>query len=275
MGALRRLMVMVMVFGCGVMITAVAQELVAVPKQTARVMDTAGLLTPAQRDALEQQLAAYESAKGTQIAVLTVPSSAPEVIEQYGIRVAEAWKTGRKGIADGAILIVAPNNPKELRRIRIEVGYGLEGAIPDALAGRIISEDLAPRFRQNDYYGGFAAALDHLRAVLEKEPLPEPVQPGFVADNWSGFGVGLLILLIVLSSALRRGGRMSSISNQGVLGGVAATVLDQLIRNSGHGRGGGLGGGGGFGGFGGGGGGGGFGGGGGGGFGGGGASGDW
>ncbi|MEI6416003.1 MAG: TPM domain-containing protein, partial [Pseudomonadota bacterium] len=102
MGALRRLMVMV--FGCGVMITAVAQELVAVPKQTARVMDTAGLLTPAQRDALEQQLAAYESAKGTQIAVLTVPSSAPEVIEQYGIRVAEAWKTGRKGIADGAIL---------------------------------------------------------------------------------------------------------------------------------------------------------------------------
>ncbi len=110
----------------------VAQSFVAVPPLTERVTDAAGLLTADQRASLEASLADYETRKGSQIAVLTVPTTAPEQIEQYGIRVAEAWKIGRKGTADGVIVIVAKDNPRDLRRLRIEVGRGLEGAITDA-----------------------------------------------------------------------------------------------------------------------------------------------
>lgn len=272
------LLLMAFVLAIGSATAQVGSPLKPIPPQTARVMDTAKMLTPAQRDALEAQLASYEQAKGTQIAILTVPNTEPEVIEQYGIRVAEAWKTGRKGISDGAIVIIAPDNPSGLRRVRIEVGYGLEGAIPDAIAGRIISEDIAPRFRQNDYYGGLAAAVDRIRAVLEKEPLPPPVASGSASGGFTGVGPGLLFALFlglaVLMSALRErrfahlaGRRGGNITGAAVVGGL----LGALLSNQGRGRHGGGFGGGGFGG----GGGGGFGGGGGGGFGGGGASGNW
>jgi len=111
-----------------------------------------------------------EATKGSQIAVLIVPTTQPEEIEQYGIRVADQWKLGRKGVDDGAILIVA----KDDRRVRIEVGRGLEGALPDAIANRIVDEAIAPRFKLADYDGGVEAGVEKMIAVVNGEPLPEP-----------------------------------------------------------------------------------------------------
>ncbi|MGN6520430.1 MAG: TPM domain-containing protein [Dokdonella sp.] len=143
----------------------------AIPALTARVSDYTGTLDPAQRQALEDELAALEKAKGAQVGVLIVPTTQPEDIAQYGIRVGEAWKLGRKGTDDGVILIVA----KDDRRVRIEVGRGLEGAIPDAAAARIIREYIAPRFRNNDYYGGVHDAVGALTKLVNDEPLPPPL----------------------------------------------------------------------------------------------------
>jgi uncharacterized protein len=147
-----------------------AQALVEVPALRAPVTDLTGTLTPDQAAALEAKLRAFEQAKGSQVAVLIVPTTQPEAIEQYAIRVADAWKLGRKGIDDGAMLIVA----KDDRKLRIEVGYGLEGALPDATANRIIDEVIVPRFRAGDFYGGISAGVDRMLRVIEGEPLPEP-----------------------------------------------------------------------------------------------------
>jgi uncharacterized protein len=147
-----------------------AQALVEVPALRAPVTDLTGTLTPDQAAALEAKLRAFEQAKGSQVAVLIVPTTQPEAIEQYAIRVADAWKLGRKGIDDGAVLIVA----KDDRKLRIEVGYGLEGALPDATANRIIDEVIVPQFRAGDFYGGITAGIDRMLRVIEGEPLPEP-----------------------------------------------------------------------------------------------------
>ena len=152
------------------MLAAAAFAQVAVPPLVARVTDTAGLLTAAQRDALEAKLATFEREHGSQLAVLIVSSVKPETIEQFGIRVAEAWKIGRKGVDDGVILVVA----KDDRALRIEVGYGLEGAIPDAVANRVVDEIIAPRFRENDYAGGIDAGVTQLMKLVAGEKLPEP-----------------------------------------------------------------------------------------------------
>ena len=165
-----------------------AQSFVAVPPLTQRVTDSAGLLTADQRATLESSLAGYEQQKGSQIAILTVPTTAPEQIEQYGIRVAEAWKIGRKGTADGVIVIVAKDNPRDLRRLRIEVGRGVEGTITDAQSKRIIDEEIAPHFRQDDYFGGLTAGVDRIEKLLEGESLPPPPhrrpRPRAAAGTW-------------------------------------------------------------------------------------------
>jgi uncharacterized protein len=147
-----------------------AQELVAVPPLTSPVTDVAGILTPDQSAALDAKLRAFEQAKGSQVAVLVVPTTQPEEIEQYAIRVAEAWKLGREGVDDGALLLVAVQD----RRVRIEVGYGLEGVLPDATANRIIDEVIVPAFRGGDYYGGISTGVDRMLRIVEGEPLPEP-----------------------------------------------------------------------------------------------------
>ncbi|MGQ9686727.1 MAG: TPM domain-containing protein, partial [Thiobacillaceae bacterium] len=144
----------------------------AIPRLTARVTDLTATLSEAQRDALEQRLAAFEREKGSQLAVLIVPSTRPESIEQYAIRVAEAWKLGRKGVDDGILLLVA----KDDRAVRLEVGYGLEGVIPDAIAKRIIAEVIVPRFRTGDYYGGIDAGVEALIGRIEGEALPLPAK---------------------------------------------------------------------------------------------------
>jgi uncharacterized protein len=136
----------------------------------ARVVDETGTLTSGQISALIAKLAAVEQRKGSQIAVVIVPTTEPEAIEQYSIRLAEAWKVGRAKVDDGVILLVAIQD----RHMRVEVGYGLEGAIPDAIAKRIVSEVMAPHFRQGDFYGGIDAAVDRIMALIDGEPLPAP-----------------------------------------------------------------------------------------------------
>jgi len=143
----------------------------AIPALKAHVTDLTGTLDAGQVQALEGELAALEQRKGSQLGVLIVPTTQPEDIEQYGIRVGDAWKLGRKGTDDGAILIVAKND----HHVRIEVGRGLEGAIPDAAAARIIREYVTPKFRAGDFAGGIHDATDALTKLIDGEPLPPPL----------------------------------------------------------------------------------------------------
>ncbi|MGB6449599.1 MAG: TPM domain-containing protein [Steroidobacteraceae bacterium] len=179
---------------------------VAVPPLTARVTDLTGTLTAEQTETLEQSLQALEASKGSQLAVLIVPTTAPETIEQYGIRVAEQWKLGRKNVDDGAILLVAKND----RAVRIEVGYGLEGALNDATCERIVSEIIVPRFQQGDFYGGISAGLDRMIGVVNGEPLPPP-PPETSPRRHGGRSIGPIFLLAAL-----------------VLGGLARSTLGKF-----------------------------------------------
>ncbi len=166
----------------------------AVPKLTRHVTDLTGTLTAQQIDQLDAQLVALEKAKGSQLTVLMVDSTAGQDIESYSLAVAEANKVGRKGTDDGVLLLVAKND----HRVRIEVGYGLEGAIPDAATARIIREYIAPKFRSNDYFGGISDAVGALTQLINGEALPPPVQ-GNSADEHSGPGLqnGLMIGVFV------------------------------------------------------------------------------
>jgi uncharacterized protein len=137
---------------------------VAVPP-VARVTDLTGTLGAEQRSTLSQRLADFQQANGAQVAVLMLPSTQPETIEQYGIRVAEAWKLGKKGVDDGLILLVA----KDDHRLRIEVGYGLEGVIPDVVARRIIDETITPAFKAGDFYGGISAGVDRIIRTIQPD----------------------------------------------------------------------------------------------------------
>jgi uncharacterized protein len=150
----------------------VALAQVAVPPLTGRVVDQTGTLSSGDIAALSQKLKDFEARKGSQIAVLIVPTTAPEEIEQYSIRVAEAWKIGRKKVDDGAILLVAKND----RKLRIEVGYGLEGALTDVTSQRIIDEIITPKFRSGDFAGGISAGVDRIIGVIDGEPLPAPTR---------------------------------------------------------------------------------------------------
>src|SRR6202171_336331 len=158
---------------CFALALAAADE-VAVPPLSGRVVDQTATLSSSEVASLDQTLKNFEARKGSQIAVLIVPTTAPEGIEQYSIRVAEAWKIGRKKIDDGAILVVANDN----RKLRIEVGYGLEGALNDVTAKRIIDEIITPKFRNGDFAGGISAGVARIIGVIdgEKLPAPEPAQ---------------------------------------------------------------------------------------------------
>lgn len=147
---------------------------VPVPTLASRVTDLTGTLDAAARQSLESRLAELEKAKGSQLAVLLVPTTQPETIEQYGLRVAEAWKLGRKGVDDGVLLLVA----KDDRTLRIEVGYGLEGALPDAVTKRVIEEIIVPRFKSGDFPGGIDAGVNALIDLINGEPLPEAKKSG-------------------------------------------------------------------------------------------------
>ena len=163
---------------------------VAIPTLQHRVTDLTGTLRPDQMAELEDRLTALETEKGSQIAVLLIPSTRPESIEQYSIRVTDAWKLGRQGVNDGVLLLLA----KQDRTVRIEVGKGLEGVIPDAVANRIIDDDIIPLLKQGDFYGGIAKGLDQLAHLIRGEPLPEPEGINIPSsDSGAGFLLPIMI----------------------------------------------------------------------------------
>ena len=198
----------------------VAGAMVPVPPLTGHVIDRTGTLSTSQISTLEQTLRAFEARKGSQVAVLLVPSSAPETIEQYALRVAEQWKLGRRNVDDGAILVVA----KDDRALRIEVGYGLEGVLTDAASKRIISEIIVPRFRQGDFDGGIAAGVERILRLIDGEPLPEPETPvpGGTGSYRQLFPI-LFLLTFVAGSFLRMvlGRFPGALVTGGAVGGIA------------------------------------------------------
>lgn len=185
-----------------------------VPALTGRVVDQTGTLDGSEVQSLSQRLQDFEARKGSQIAVLIVPTTAPETIEQFSIRVADQWKLGRKTVDDGAILVIA----KDDRTLRIEVGYGLEGALTDAISNRIIDETIVPRFKQQDFAGGVDAGVSQMMAVIDGEPLPAPAPRA-----WSDSGARKLppFVPIVFGLAVVLAGVLPAIF--GRLGGSMAT----------------------------------------------------
>ncbi len=199
-----------------------AQQLVAVPSLTARVTDLTGTLSATEKAALDSRLADLETRKGSQIAVLIVPTVQPEAIEQFSMRVAESWQLGRKGVDDGILLLVAKND----REVRIEVGYGLEGVIPDATANRVIDEFILPRFRESDYAGGITAGVNRLIALVEGEPLPEPQRARSPAVGTDSLLPFVFILSLLVGGLLRRLlGQFPGAMATGLLAGAVTWLL--------------------------------------------------
>jgi uncharacterized protein len=205
---------------------------VAVPPLSGRVVDQTGTLSDGDIAALTQTLKDLETRKGSQVAVLIVPTTQPETIEQYSIRVAEAWKIGRKKIDDGALLVIAKNDHK----LRIEVGYGLEGALNDVTARRIIDEVITPKFRSGDFAGGISAGIDRIIGVIDGEPLPAPVarsQPpsDFALQFLNPLNPFTIIGILVLGGIFRRlfGRLFGSLTAGGLIALLAWFVFGSLI----------------------------------------------
>jgi uncharacterized protein len=198
-----------------------AWAIVGVPELSRRVTDFTATLSAEQIAALENKLAAFEAKKGSQIAVLIVPTTQPKDIAEFGIEVADLWQIGRKGVDDGVILIVA----KDDRKLRLEVGYGLEGVIPDAIAKRVISETITPYFKNGDYAGGIDAGVTQLMGLIEGEALPAPTEgQGQVQSDGTFMFIllGGLIAGFILSAVM---GRVMA----GMLAGLGGGVLSALI----------------------------------------------
>ncbi len=227
----------------------------AVPALQAHVTDLTGTLSTDEISRLEQKLSAFEARKGSQVALLMVKTTQPESIEQYSMRVAEKWRGGRKGVDDGALLIVA----KDDRALRIEVGYGLEGVLSDIVSNRIIQQIIVPRFKAGDFYGGVDAGLDAIVKVIDGEPLPAPAPraaPRNIGGNWEGLLPVALIIVFVAGGILRAMfGRLPGSTLTGfivsiiawllvgamfaaVLAGVIAFVFSLFVGLPGSGRGG-------------------------------------
>jgi uncharacterized protein len=204
---------------------------VAVPPLTGRVVDQTGTLSTSDINSLQQVLQGLELRKGSQVAVLIVPTTAPETIEQYAIRVAEAWKIGRKKIDDGALVVVAKND----RKLRIEVGYGLEGALTDATSKRIIDEVITPRFRNGDFAGGISAGVNRIIGVIDGEKLPAP-EPRQQQDSDLLSHIDLLnpftIFAVFVIGGILRGtlGRLiGAVATGGIVGALAWFIAGSLV----------------------------------------------
>ncbi|MFO1302539.1 MAG: TPM domain-containing protein [Burkholderiales bacterium] len=209
------------------------EGLAPIPSLTGRVVDESGTLSAADAQAISAKLAAWEQKTGNQLAVLVVPSTQPEPIEAYTIRVAEAWKIGRKGQDNGAILVVAKND----RKLRIEVGYGLEGSLTDVTSKRIIAETIAPQFRENKFAQGIDAGVTQMMDVVDKgEPLAARPPPKAQGQKPRGFSLDMLLLLVlvvvpVMGSILRRifGRFLGSAVGAGIVGAGAWVVAGSLL----------------------------------------------
>jgi uncharacterized protein len=207
-----------------------ALALVAVPPLTGRVVDQTGTLSAGDIASLTQTLKDLEARKGSQIAVLIVPTTDGEAIEQFSLRVAEAWKIGRKKIDDGALLVIAKND----RHLRIEVGYGLEGALTDATTKRIIDEDITPKFKAGDFAGGVSAGVNRMIRVTDGEKLPAPEPAHWETPELLSYlnPANPLVLfgLIILAAALRSmlGRFIGAMAVGGIVGGFGWFVAGSL-----------------------------------------------
>ena len=206
-----------------------AQALAPVPELRTRVTDVAGILDTSQSAAIETKLKALEDETGAQLAVLIVPTARPEAIEQYTLRVAEAWKLGREGIDDGALLVIATED----RQVRIEVGYGLEGALTDATSRRIIAEAIVPHFRTGDLYGGTAAGVDRMVGVVRGEELPAP--EARTGDDGPAAYLPLAFVLAIIAGGIfsRLFGRFLGAAATGGLAGFLVFNLSGLLAAAG------------------------------------------
>jgi uncharacterized protein len=202
---------------------------VAVPPLTGRVVDKTATLSSGDIASLDRTLKDFEARKGSQVAVLIVPTTQPETIEQYSLRVAEAWKIGRKKIDDGAILVVA----KDDRKLRIEVGYGLEGALTDVTAKRIIDEVITPKFRSGDFAGGISDGVNRILRVVDGEPLPAPAQRqqnSGLLSNLDPFDPLLIFGVLFVGGIFRRifGRLFGSLATGGLVAGLLWLIAASL-----------------------------------------------
>jgi uncharacterized protein len=200
---------------------------VAVPPLTGRVVDKTATLSSSDIASLDQTLKDFEAKKGSQVAVLIVPTTQPETIEQYSLRVAEAWKIGRRKIDDGAILVVAKND----RKLRIEVGYGLEGALTDVTVKRIIDEVITPKFRSGDFAGGISDGVNRILRVVDGEPLPAPAQRPQQNPGFEDLFNPLLIFAALIAGGIFRGifGRLfGSLATGGLVAGYLWFIAASL-----------------------------------------------
>jgi uncharacterized protein len=166
-----------------------------VPFLAGRVVDEAEIVPPDVEARIDARLAAFEAETGNQVAVLTVGSLEGDPIEDFSLRVAETWKLGRAGVDDGVLFVVARDD----RRMRIEVGYGLEAELTDLEAGRILDEIVAPRFRQGDFGGGVEAGVETIVASLQGAELPAPPADSTTSDAPLGarlFGMAIFVFVI-------------------------------------------------------------------------------
>jgi len=220
----------VVVLACAIAVNAAA--LVAVPQLKARVTDLTGTLPAQSVMQLEQRLAAFEKEKGTQVAVLLVPTVKPESIEQYAVRVFEQWRLGRKGVDDGVLLVVAKND----RELRIEVGYGLEGVLTDATSSRIINENIVPYFKRGNFAAGVNAGVDRILRVAGGEPLPAPAAKRSGGSSGLPFApewllIAIFVFLDVFNRVLRAmlGRVAAACLLAGLTGGVLWVVLGSMF----------------------------------------------
>jgi len=212
----------------GLLLAGLAFAQLAVPPLTARVTDQTATLDATQTAAIEKTLQEFEARKGSQIAVLIVPTTAPETIEQFALRVAEAWKLGRKDVDDGALLLVA----KDDRALRIEVGYGLEGALNDATSKRIVSDIIVPFFRQGDYPGGVSAGVQAMIGVIDGEPLPAVSRKSANdVDGIESYVPVLFVIALAMGGVLRSAlGRLpGAMVTGGVVGFIAWFMAGTLV----------------------------------------------
>lgn len=200
--------------------TVCAQQ--AVPELTGRVVDRTGTLSAEQTAQIDSRLAALEQSQGSQLAVLIVATTAPESIEQYSLRVAEQWQLGRADVDDGVLLLVALQD----RELRIEVGYGLEGAIPDATANRIIDEFIVPRFRADDYAGGIITGVNRLAGLIEGESLP-PAKKRGIGDAFNSILPVAFVISLVLGGLLKQW--LGQLPGAAVAGGLVAVLAWFLL----------------------------------------------
>jgi uncharacterized protein len=227
-GLLAWLVLLALWLGLAVPLQARAQALQPVPALSARVIDQALILSESQRRALEDKLAAFERERGSQVVLVLVRTTAPEDIFDYTQRLGDAWKIGRKGVGDGVLLVVARDD----RHVRIATAKAVEGAIPDVVAGRIIEQVIAPRFRQGDYYGGLDAGLDQILARLRGEALPLPGDvPAQEAFDWRGLLILLAFAVATIGAVLRRlfGRGPGSLVTAGLVGLLAWLFTASLL----------------------------------------------